>query len=70
MRHRVPRHSVGGPKVAVPVRIPQKLRALVDRSAERHHLSRSAEISRLLRIALAEPIPDPPEMGEVRAHIA
>ena len=69
MRHRVPRHSVGGPKVVVPVRIPQKLRALVDRSAERHHLSRSAELSRLLRIALAKPITDPPEMSEVDTHI-
>lgn len=68
MRHRVPRHSVGGPKVVVPVRIPQKLRALVDRSAARHHLTRSAELSQLLRIALAKPIPDPPEMREVGAH--
>lgn len=68
MRHRVPRHSVGGPKVVVPVRIPQKLRALVDRSAARHHLSRSAELNRLLRIALQEPLPGPPEIREVRAH--
>lgn len=70
MRHRVPRHSVGGPKVRVPVRIPQELRASVDRSAERHRLTRSAEISRLLRIALGKPFPDPPEMRRVRAHIA
>jgi metal-responsive CopG/Arc/MetJ family transcriptional regulator len=61
MRHRVPRHSVGGPKVRVPVRIPQELRASVDRSAERHHLSRSAELSRLLRIALGKPFPTHPK---------
>ena len=70
MRHRVPRHSVGGPKVRVQIRIPEELRALVDRSAEQHHLSRSAEMIRLLRIALEKPFPDRPEMREVRAHIA
>jgi hypothetical protein len=37
MRHRVPRHSVGGP------------------------LSRSAELSRLLRIALGKPFPTHPK---------
>ncbi len=78
MRHRVPRHSVGGVNVRVQVRISSSLRALVissslralvDRSAERRSLTRSAEMSRLLRIALEKPIPEPPEMRRVRAHI-
>lgn len=69
MRHRVPRQRAGGPNIRVDVIIPSSLRALVDRSAERHRLTRSAEINRLLRIALEKPFPDPPEIRVVRAHI-
>ncbi len=70
MRHQSPNRRAGDLGVRVQVRIPSSLCDHLDRSAECHHLTRSAEMSRLLRIALAKPIPDPPEMGEVRAHIA
>ena len=70
MPHQVARNQAGCRNVRVTVHLPPLLRDAVDRSAERHRLSRSGEISRLLRIALGKPFPDPPEMRRVRARIA
>ena len=73
LRHRISRSGVGGPKSRVDVRMTPELRAVIDASASRRHLSRSAEINRLLRIALAQDAPlDPPNASgprPLRAHI-
>jgi len=69
MRHRIPRKTLGGPNVRVDVRMSPELRALLDESARRGGLSRSAEINRLLRIGLERSPVERPQDRPIRAHI-
>lgn len=61
----------GSPRtVIVSIHTTRDLRQLLDLSAEQSGLSRSAEVNRLLLLALGKTPPDPdPEPREVRGHV-